>query len=86
MAAPEPRPQPARGAGVDDITDDIEHTRQEVGETVAALTDKLDVKARVTDAVADKKGSLTAPVAAALAVGVVLLGVIVWRRRQGGTR
>lgn len=87
MAAPEHRPEPAPGAGLDEIADDIRRTRQEVGETVAALTDKLNVKARVTDAVAEKKSSVKAalPAAAAvLATAGVLLGIIVWRRRSQG--
>lgn len=39
-------PEPGPDAGVDDIQADIERTRKELGETVGALSDKLDVKER----------------------------------------
>ena len=40
------RPEPGPDAGIDDITADIEQTRNELGETVQALSAKLDVKER----------------------------------------
>ena len=55
MAGTDDRPDPAHGASVEEITEDIERTRHEVGETVSALTDKLDVKGRAQDKVADTK-------------------------------
>jgi hypothetical protein len=38
--------EPGPDAGIDDIQADIEHTREELGETVEALSAKLDVKER----------------------------------------
>ena len=43
MTAPD-RPEPGPDAGVEDIEADIEATRHELGETVEALSAKLDVK------------------------------------------
>ena len=45
MAAPDPnRPEPGPDAGIEDIEADAEQTRKELGQTVEALADKLDVK------------------------------------------
>jgi cobalamin biosynthesis Mg chelatase CobN len=96
MAGSDDRPEPARDASVEELTDDIEHTRHEVGETVSALTDKLDVKGRaqaavvdtkerVTDAVTDDQGAVrpgVPVVAIVVATAAVVLGVIVWRHRR----
>jgi hypothetical protein len=49
------RPEPGPDASVNDIEDDIERTRNEVGETVGALTDKLDVKGRARQQAVDTK-------------------------------
>jgi len=40
---------------VDQLRHDIEATRAELGETVEALTEKADVKARVRDTLEEKK-------------------------------
>jgi len=99
MALPDPpRPEPGPDAGVDDIQADIERTRKELGDTVGALSAKLDVKERAKDKVAETKervvetthsvgrvatqSKVTAPVVAALVVGAVTVGVVVWRRRH----
>jgi hypothetical protein len=56
MTATEPaQPEPATDAGTTDLQADIERTRAELGETVNALTVKLDVKSRATHAAADTK-------------------------------
>jgi hypothetical protein len=45
VARPDPMPQePGPDAGIDDIQADIEHTRKELGDSVGALSAKLDVK------------------------------------------
>jgi Protein of unknown function (DUF3618) len=49
------RPEPGPDAGIDDIQADIEHTRKELGETVGALSAKLDVKERTKEKVAETK-------------------------------
>jgi Protein of unknown function (DUF3618) len=49
------RPEPGPDAGIDDIQDDIEHTRKELGETVEALQAKLDLKERTKEKVAETK-------------------------------
>ncbi len=56
MTAADPaRPEPGPDAGIDDIEADIEQTRKELGETVEALTAKLDVKERTKEKVAETK-------------------------------
>jgi ElaB/YqjD/DUF883 family membrane-anchored ribosome-binding protein len=54
-AANSGRPEPGPDAGIQDIEADIEQTRSELGETVQALQDKLDVKGRAQDKVAETK-------------------------------
>jgi uncharacterized protein involved in type VI secretion and phage assembly len=92
-------PEPGPDAGIDDIQADIERTRKELGETVGALSAKLDVKERtkqkaeetkerVIDTaqtmrhVAPKDPKVKGPMIAALVIGAVALGVVVWRRRR----
>jgi len=99
MALPDPsRPEPGPDAGVDDIQADIERTRKELGETVGALSDKLDVKQRAKDKAAETRErvvetthsmgrvatqpKVTAPVIAALVVATVAVGFVAWRRRR----
>ena len=56
MVRPDPMPQePGPDAGVDDIQADIERTRKELGDTVGALSAKLDVKARSKQKAAETK-------------------------------
>jgi ElaB/YqjD/DUF883 family membrane-anchored ribosome-binding protein len=55
MTAPNPRPEPGPNAGIDDIQADIEQTRSELGETVEALSAKMDVKARAKEKVDETK-------------------------------
>ncbi|BBZ17070.1 DUF3618 domain-containing protein [Mycolicibacterium gadium] len=56
MAAPDPnRPEPGPDAGIEDIEADAEQTRKELGETIEALADKLDVKGRVKDKASETK-------------------------------
>jgi hypothetical protein len=49
------RPEPGPDAGVEDIQADIEKTRSELGETVSALSSKLDVKEQARQKAADTK-------------------------------
>jgi hypothetical protein len=57
MAAPDPdRPEPGPDAGIEDIAADAEQTRAELGQTVGALSDKLDVKERAKEKAAETKG------------------------------
>jgi hypothetical protein len=49
------RPEPDPDASVDDIQADIEATRHELGETVGALSAKLDVKHQAKQKVDDAK-------------------------------
>ncbi|OBA97184.1 hypothetical protein A5662_17045 [Mycobacteriaceae bacterium 1482268.1] len=51
----EPRPEPGPDAGIDDLQSDIDQTRKELGETVEALTAKMDVKQRTKDKAAETK-------------------------------
>jgi hypothetical protein len=60
MTGPEPvRPEPGPDAGVDDLQADIVQTRQELGETVEALTAKLDVKERTKQKAVETKERAT---------------------------
>jgi len=52
-------PKPGPDAGIDDIQADIEHTREELGETIEALSAKADVKGRVKQKAADTKDRIT---------------------------
>ncbi len=54
-----PPPEPGPAAGIDDIQADIERTRQELGETVEALSAKADIKARAQDKAAHIKEAVT---------------------------
>ena len=51
----QPRPEPGPDAGIDDIQSDIEQTRKDLGETVEALSAKMDVKQRTKDKAAETK-------------------------------
>ena len=56
MSQPDPvRPEPGPEADIDEIQTDIEQTRKELGETVEALTAKMDVKQRTKDKAAETK-------------------------------
>ncbi len=55
MTGPNTDPEPGPDAGIDDIQADIERTRAELGDTVGALSAKLDVKERTKEKVADTK-------------------------------
>jgi Protein of unknown function (DUF3618) len=98
MAQPDSLPpEPGPDAGLDDIQADVERTRKELGDTVGALSAKLDVKGRAKDKVEETKErvvetthsvgriatqpKISAPVLA-LAIGAVIAGVVIWRRRR----
>ena len=49
--------QPAEQTDQDQLRDDIEETRAELGDTVDALSQKADVKARVSEKVEDRKAA-----------------------------
>jgi len=56
MSLPKPaRPEPGPEAGIDEIQTDIAQTRKELGETVEALSAKMDVKQRTKDKAAETK-------------------------------
>jgi Protein of unknown function (DUF3618) len=54
MANPS-RPEPGPDAGIDDIQADIEQTRKDLGQTVEALSAKLDVKERTKEKATEAK-------------------------------
>lgn len=83
------RPEPGRDAGIDDLQADIEQTRQELGQTVAALSAKLDVKQRARqkaletrDRIATTTQDHQEAVIAALMGAAILVGLLVWTRRR----
>lgn len=56
MSQPEgARPEPGPDADIGEIQSDIEQTRKDLGETVEALTAKMDVKQRTKDKAAETK-------------------------------
>lgn len=89
-AAENARPEPGPDAATDDIQADIEQTRQELGATAQALAAKLDVPAQTRQKVDETKQRVahkTEPVKQnavpiAAAIGVVVIGVVIWRRRR----
>ena len=99
MAHPDSTPaEPGPDAGIDDIQADIERTRKELGDTVGALSAKLDVKERTKQKAAETKErvvetthsvgrfatepKVTGPVITVLVIGALAIGVVVWRRRR----
>lgn len=89
-------PEPGPDAGVEELQSDIDKTRNELGQTVAALSDKLDVKGRAQDKAAETKEAVVdrahaateaakskpaIPVAAVIAT-LAAIGVLVWWRRR----
>ena len=91
------QPEPGTDAGLDEIQTDIDQTRQQLGETVEALSAKLDVKAQARQKVDDTKARVVGtaqsarqkagqagpavPTLAFLAIAAVV-GIIIWRRRR----
>jgi hypothetical protein len=83
---------PESGAGVHEIVDDIERTREELGDTIDALAAKLDVKSQVKNTASRAKANVveSAGHAAgtaqqrwpeiAVVLATVVAAVIVWRR------
>jgi predicted component of type VI protein secretion system len=51
-------PEPGPEAGIEDLQADIERTRSQLGQTVEALSDKLDVKAQAKQKAADTRDRL----------------------------
>lgn len=84
--APEPTlADGAEGAvSADEIEADIELTREQLVNTVDALSEKLDVKAQARHTVQNLRGARTAAVAEAALIAVVITAgaVLVWRRRR----
>ncbi|MGV0743405.1 DUF3618 domain-containing protein [Mycolicibacterium sp. XJ870] len=88
--------EPGPDAGIDELQSDIEKTRSELGETVGALSDKLDVKGRVQDKAADTKHAVaerahvateaakSKPVVPTAAIVALLaaIGFVWWWRRR----
>jgi hypothetical protein len=48
-------PEPGPDAGIDELRTDIEQTRKDLGDTVGALSAKMDVKARTKEKAAETK-------------------------------
>jgi type VI protein secretion system component VasF len=63
----------------DQIRQEIEATRQELGDTVEALASKTDVKAHARERIERTKASLPDPPIVLGVVGVVVVGFVGWR-------
>lgn len=62
------------------IREEIEATRRELGDTVEALAAKTDVKAHVRERIGRTRASLPNPVVfAAVAAAAVAAGLVAWR-------
>jgi succinyl-CoA synthetase beta subunit len=57
--APSQAPSPAPPESLQALTEEIDRTRQELGETVEALVAKVDVKARARDKAAELAGRVS---------------------------
>jgi hypothetical protein len=70
---------PGPDAGIDDLQADIDRTREQLGATIEALSDKVNVVDR-----AREKARAAAPALAIVALlgGVTVIGVVWWRRRR----
>ncbi|MET0897440.1 MAG: DUF3618 domain-containing protein [Mycobacterium sp.] len=89
-------PEPGPDAGIDELQADIDRTRRELGETVSALAEKADVKARVQHKVAETKETAVHKAqvlqetvkrnpgfdTAVLAALAVGIGIVIWVRRR----
>jgi small-conductance mechanosensitive channel len=87
---------PGPDADEDELQADIERTREELGETLGALSDKLDVKSQVQrraelakDAVGEQARELTeqaqknrGAIIAAVTATAVAIGILVYVRRR----
>ncbi|HET8642343.1 MAG TPA: DUF3618 domain-containing protein [Pseudonocardiaceae bacterium] len=58
---------------------DIERTRAQLGETVAELAYKADVKARVVDRAAAMREKSAVPIGAVVGAILAVLGYLWWR-------
>jgi len=79
------RPEPGPDARIGDLHADIEETRQELGATVAALSDKLDVKQKARRAVLETRNRVRdrqMPIVVALVGAAMLVGLVIWVRRR----
>ncbi|AFM15102.1 Protein of unknown function (DUF3618) [Mycolicibacterium chubuense NBB4] len=95
-AEPDRRPEPGPDAGLDELQADIEQTRNELGDTVSALSDKFDVKSRAQQKVTDTRHAVaergqhvvqTAASKPAVPVGLLVatvaaVGLVIWLRRR----
>jgi hypothetical protein len=63
-----------------ELREDIEQTRQELGETVAQLAYRVDVKSRVKARTAVLRERPLVPLTAVLGALLTLLGYLWWRR------
>jgi type VI protein secretion system component VasF len=64
------------------IREDIEATRRELGDTVEALAAKADVKAHARERVERTKESMPSPVVLGVAAALVLVGFVAWRLKK----
>jgi hypothetical protein len=85
MSAEEQTEEQAGERTPDQIKADIEATRAELGDTVAAVAEKADVKAHAEAKVAEGKAKVSDN-SVAIAVGAavfVVLAIVIARRRRG---
>lgn len=55
ITVPSARPEPEKGASPEEIEADLARTRRELGKTVEALTEKLDVKSQAREQINEAK-------------------------------
>jgi hypothetical protein len=71
-------PTPSQSPSKEELEAEIVELRHSVGDTVDALSQKLDVKSRAKERVRSVPPAVPAGVAAVIALGV---GIWLWRRR-----
>ncbi len=91
MSADKPTVEAPR-PDADQIVDDIERTREQLGDTVDALAAKLDVKAQLKDTTEHAKATVRQSAGevavtarrrwpeVAVVIGTIAAAVLVWRR------
>jgi cobalamin biosynthesis Mg chelatase CobN len=79
MTGPEPT-EPSPNADIEEIQADIERTRGQLGDTVSALSTKLDATKDIVDR--SRAAALPSLTVVASLAGVTLVGIVWWRRRS----
>ncbi|MCV7199528.1 DUF3618 domain-containing protein [Mycobacterium angelicum] len=78
-----PPAEPGPDASIDDIQADIRHTRDQLGATVEALSEKVSDKVDVVEKARVKARAAAPSLAIAASLAAVSVIALVWWRRRG---